>query len=248
VTVTVDGEAVFTQTNADTVAEALTELGVGLGQNDTVSQPLEAPAVDGLEVTVSRAVAKDGKKTKTVPFKTKKVKDPNLLKGEEKVVQKGRVGERVVTYTATVVEGEEVDREVLTEVVVSTPRDKIVKIGTKEPPEEAAASGGSAPNVSISVPAGSSKAIARGMVSDDAQFACLVALWNRESGWRVNAQNRSSGAYGIPQALPGSKMASAGSDWRTNPATQIKWGLGYIKGRYGTPCGAWSAFQSKGWY
>ena len=58
----------------------------------------------------------------------------------------------------------------------------------------------------------------------------------------------SSGAYGIPQALPGSKMASAGSDWRTNPKTQIKWGLGYISGRYGDPCGAWSHFLRKNWY
>jgi hypothetical protein len=73
-------------------------------------------------------------------------------------------------------------------------------------------------------------------------------LWNKESGWRVNAYNSGSGAYGIPQALPGSKMASAGADWQTNAATQIKWGLGYIKGRYGTPCGAWGHSQSVGWY
>ncbi|WP_308800070.1 aggregation-promoting factor C-terminal-like domain-containing protein [Agromyces silvae] len=80
------------------------------------------------------------------------------------------------------------------------------------------------------------------------QFACLVALWSKESGWNVSAENRSSGAYGIPQALPGSKMASAGADWQTNPATQITWGLGYIAGRYGTPCGAWNTSQSQGWY
>ncbi|MFT4051740.1 MAG: lytic transglycosylase domain-containing protein [Microbacterium sp.] len=82
----------------------------------------------------------------------------------------------------------------------------------------------------------------------DDEFACLVALWNKESGWRVNAYNSSSGAYGIPQALPGSKMASAGSDWETNPATQITWGLDYISGRYGTPCVAWSHSESSGWY
>ncbi|MDR5700035.1 aggregation-promoting factor C-terminal-like domain-containing protein [Agromyces aerolatus] len=80
------------------------------------------------------------------------------------------------------------------------------------------------------------------------QFGCLVSLWNKESGWNHTAQNSSSGAYGIPQALPGSKMSSAGADWQTNPATQITWGLGYIAGRYGTPCGAWSTSQSQGWY
>jgi hypothetical protein len=80
------------------------------------------------------------------------------------------------------------------------------------------------------------------------QFSCLDALWTRESDWRWNASNPSSGAYGIPQALPGSKMAANGADWRTNAATQIAWGLDYIGGRYGTPCGAWSHSQSYGWY
>lgn len=80
------------------------------------------------------------------------------------------------------------------------------------------------------------------------QWSCLDALWQRESNWNPSAMNPSSGAYGIPQSLPGSKMASAGADWRTNPATQIRWGLGYIKGRYGSPCGAWGHSQSVGWY
>lgn len=83
---------------------------------------------------------------------------------------------------------------------------------------------------------------------DDTEFSCLVALWDRESHWNVYAHNASSGAYGIPQALPGEKMASAGDDWQTNPATQISWGMGYIAGRYGTPCGAWGHSQSVGWY
>jgi hypothetical protein len=80
------------------------------------------------------------------------------------------------------------------------------------------------------------------------QFPCLDRLWKKESGWNYRAINRGSGAFGIPQALPGKKMASAGADWETSPATQIKWGLGYIKGRYDTPCGAWSHSQSVGSY
>lgn len=80
------------------------------------------------------------------------------------------------------------------------------------------------------------------------QMPCLDKLWKKESGWNHRARNNSSGAYGIPQALPGSKMASAGDDWENNPATQIKWGLGYIKGRYGTPCEAWQHSQNTGWY
>ena len=82
----------------------------------------------------------------------------------------------------------------------------------------------------------------------DDQFSCLVSLWNRESGWRADALNPWSGAYGIPQALPGEKMAAAGLDWRTNAATQITWGLSYIKSRYGSPCGAWAHSESTGWY
>ena len=81
-----------------------------------------------------------------------------------------------------------------------------------------------------------------------APFTCLELLWTRESGWNYQAYNASSGAFGIPQALPGSKMASAGSDWRTNPATQISWGLSYIASVYGSPCSAWSHSQATGWY
>ena len=99
---------------------------------------------------------------------------------------------------------------------------------------------------------GSAQAYAAGAVAargwGSGEFDCLVALWSKESGWRVNAYNASSGAYGIPQALPGSKMATAGADWETNAATQIEWGLGYIQGRYDTPCGAWAYSQDVGWY
>ncbi len=99
---------------------------------------------------------------------------------------------------------------------------------------------------------GSAQAYAAGAVAargwSSIEFDCLVALWSRESGWRVNAHNASSGAYGIPQALPGTKMATAGADWETNPATQIEWGLGYIQARYGMPCGAWAHSEDVGWY
>lgn len=80
------------------------------------------------------------------------------------------------------------------------------------------------------------------------QFTCLVDLWNRESRWNYRAENASSGAYGIPQALPGNKMRSAGKDWRDNPQTQILWGLTYISERYSTPCKAWGHSEENGWY
>jgi Transglycosylase SLT domain len=83
--------------------------------------------------------------------------------------------------------------------------------------------------------------------SKSTQWPCLYDLWQQESGWNVYAENP-SGAYGIPQSLPGDKMASAGSDWETDPKTQIIWGLGYIQSVYGTPCGAWSHEEADGYY
>jgi len=80
------------------------------------------------------------------------------------------------------------------------------------------------------------------------QFSCLDSLWTRESKWNIHATNPTSGAYGIPQALPGTKMASAGPDWRNSAITQIRWGLGYIRNVYGSPCGAWGHSQGHGWY
>ena len=96
------------------------------------------------------------------------------------------------------------------------------------------------------------RTIARAMLPEfgfgSDQFSCLDSLYVSESGWNVYADNPSSSAYGIPQALPGSKMASAGADWESSAVTQIRWGLGYIKARYGTPCGAWSFKQGHNWY
>ncbi|NUS25231.1 MAG: transglycosylase SLT domain-containing protein, partial [Streptomyces sp.] len=80
------------------------------------------------------------------------------------------------------------------------------------------------------------------------QFQCFSNIVNHESSWNYTAVNASSGAYGLFQALPGSKMSSVGDDWRTNPATQIKWGLNYMDSRYGSPCEAWTFWQANHWY
>jgi hypothetical protein len=116
-------------------------------------------------------------------------------------------------------------------------------------------SGGAAASTVAAAPPpdpGTAQSIAYNMLSSvgwspGTYFSCLNNIYTRESGWRYNAEN-ASGAYGIPQALPGDKMATAGSDWMTNPATQIKWGLGYIQSRYGDPCSAWSFWQAHGYY
>jgi hypothetical protein len=120
------------------------------------------------------------------------------------------------------------------------------------PPTASAQPTPSATASAASVASGSPQQIAQAMLASfgwsSSQFSCLDPLWAHESGWSVTAYNAGSGAYGIPQALPGSRMASAGPDWQTNAATQIRWGLEYIKGTYGSPCGAWDHEQATGWY
>jgi hypothetical protein len=100
-------------------------------------------------------------------------------------------------------------------------------------------------------PSGSPKEIAQEMLAGfgwPGQFSCLEPLWAHESGWDLTAENPATGAYGIPQALPGSKMAADGPDWQTDAATQIKWGLEYIQSTYGSPCAAWDHEEADGWY
>jgi hypothetical protein len=123
-----------------------------------------------------------------------------------------------------------------------------------DPAKKAALSVSEGPAVThtVDIAQGDPREIARALLpqfgfSAD-EFGCLDSLWTRESGWNPSADNPSSSAYGIPQALPGSKMASAGADWATNPVTQITWGLGYIRDRYGSPCGAWAHSESSGFY
>lgn len=146
------------------------------------------------------------------------------------------------------------------DIVVSTPerRDVISRDDDRRPEADPAKAAG----LDESVPAALTderrlsdsdpRDIARALLGEFGfsadQFGCLDSLWTRESNWRWNADNPSSSAYGIPQALPGSKMSSAGADWATNPATQIRWGLGYIQDRYGSPCSAWAHSEARNWY
>jgi Transglycosylase SLT domain len=132
--------------------------------------------------------------------------------------------------------------------VTSTPKISTVPVSTSG----SAGGGGSTLVPSAPPPSPATvQAIAYNLLTSygfsKAQWSCLLNLWDAESGWNPEAENP-SGAYGIPQALPGSKMASAGPDWQTNATTQIKWGLGYIKGTYGTLCTAWDHEEADGWY
>ena len=238
----VDGQVIDGLTSAATVRDALREIGLVLNEGDRVSVPLDATTTDGLVVLVTRAATAGETVTEAVPFEEQEVEDPTLVTGTRVVGTKGRAGVRTTTYSTATVGGAVVDRQVVASAVTVEPVTQIIKVGTKEV----------AAGVDITVSPGSAQELGKQMAAErgwgDDQFACLLQLWNKESGWRVDAENTSSGAYGIPQSLPGSKMASVAADWRTNPATQITWGMNYIAGRYTNPCGAWSASQAKGWY
>ena len=243
VNVAVDGTTQEVATTALTVREALHEAGVVLGENDQVSVALDAAAVDGLVVMVSRVQDVPLSETTVQPYETVREDDPELTQGREIVEVAGQPGSRAVSFLSHQVGGVEIGRTVLAEAVLSEPVAEVIRVGTRVAPV--------APAVA-NVEPGTARAIALEMVLargwDEGQFACLDSLWTKESGWRVDAHNPSSGAHGIPQALPGNKMASAGADWQGDAATQITWGLGYIAGRYGTPCAAWSHSQARNWY
>jgi len=131
--------------------------------------------------------------------------------------------------------------------VVAAPKPKMTQAAAAPAPVSQQPAATAAPPT----PSGSAQQIAMAMLASygwsSSQFSCLDPLWQRESGWNVYAANP-DGAYGIPQAMPGSKMASAGPDWQSNAATQIKWGLSYIQAIYGSPCAAWAHSQATGWY
>jgi resuscitation-promoting factor RpfB len=248
VTVAHDGRTTALATTAATVGQLLRDIDVTLGPDDRLNVALSAAPTSAEQITVTRVDQHNVTTETPIPFATHKRNDPSLTAGRAKVVTAGRKGVRAVTWAVVYVDGRLAGRTRMGSAVVRRPTARVVRIGTKD--ELPASDTPNTPHAPLPSP-GSAQAIARSLLADYGwsadQFDCLDQMWNRESGWRVNAQNP-SGAYGIPQALPGSKMASAGPDWQTDARTQIKWGLGYVKSRYSSPCQAWSLWQSQGWY
>lgn len=242
VTVDLDSGSRTVTTSADDVAGLLGELDVVVDAETFLSHELGTTLEPDMIVSARTPETKIKTETEHVDFASEEVEDSNLAKGTRITQTAGQRGETTVTYVVKLVDGVEVDRTPVTTLQVASARDEVVRVGTMNIPDASA---------KVLSP-GEAKALAKSMVAERGmgadQYACLEKLWTRESGWRVKAANSSSGAYGIAQALPGTKMASIAPDWRTNAKTQIIWGLGYVKARYGTPCGAWSAFQAKGWY
>ena len=195
-----------------------------------------------MTVAIRRSTTTTSTVIDEIKFVTEEVADPALEKGSRMEVTAGVNGRSATTYLVTQVDGREISRVAVASVVESEERDAVVRVGTMTLPD---------PSTKV-LSANEARALAKSMIAkrgwDQGQFSCLVQLWNRESNWLTTATNPYSGAYGIAQSLPPGKYASAGNDWLTNYRTQIEWGLGYIKNRYGSPCGAWAHSEAVGWY
>lgn len=194
---------------------------------------LEAGAANAYEV--SRNGGRTITEESEIPYTEETVKDFNLEEGKSEVRQLGEVGMKRVAYNVLYVDNVEVSREVVQEEVVREPVVRITAVGAKKTVVAAPVSGECAD-------------WARAAGVSEADLPTALDLIYRESGCRVNATNASSGAYGIPQALPGSKMAAFGDDWQTNPITQIRWMISYVNGRYGGWSQAANWWYSHGWY
>jgi uncharacterized protein YabE (DUF348 family) len=239
VNIAVDGSVLEFHTTQSTVRGLFREAGITLSDGDVTSVPPDAAAVDGMVIMVSRDASSSRTVTEVLPFETETIEDPSLPEGYESIRTAGVAGEVKVTYAVKTVGGAVVERTEIERKVIRKPVNEEVVVGTMDV-------------ATAPVDPGSARALGQAMAAERGwgadEFSCLDQLWQKESGWRWNADNPSSEAYGIAQANPGSKMATVGSDWLTNPATQIEWGLGYISGRYGTPCGAWAHSVEIGWY
>ncbi len=198
-----------------------------------------------------KIVEKIVKETVEIPFETITKEVSGSSEGEKvnRVLQEGQNGIKEITYKVKYQNDVEIDRTQVSEVVIQEPVNKIVQVSVQV---SSRASAANRIQSGASAEAATCQAYARQRCSDygwsDEDFYNLVVLWEKESHWNMYAQNRYSGAYGIPQALPASKMASEGSDYLTNYETQINWGLNYIQRRYGNPTKALSHSNSTGWY
>ncbi len=233
VTIRHDGTISTVTTTAANVGQVLAGAGVKLGAQDWLSVRPQSAPVQGERIVLTRVRNATVVETEPVAYATQRQSDPSLPYGLTQVVQPGRAGSLQVTYALTYTDGRLTQKRSLGTRQLAGPVAAVVHVGTAaSTPDQAKA-------------VAQQMLAARGWGAD--QFSCLDSLWTKESGWRTDAYNP-SGAYGIPQSLPGDKMASVGADWQTNAATQITWGLNYIAGVYGTPCAAWAHSQATNWY
>lgn len=222
-------------------------------EKEEVAETVTAEVVESNEILTDQGekiVEKIVKETVEIPFETITKEVSSTSDGEKvnKVIQEGQNGIKEITYKIKYQNDIEIERTQISEEIKQEPVDKIIQVSVQVSSRAAANRIQSSASASVAEcqAYAQQRCYAYGWSEND--FYSLVVLWNKESHWNVNAHNSYSGAHGIPQALPASKMASAGSDYLTNYQTQINWGLSYIKSRYGTPTAALYHSQATGWY
>lgn len=245
VTVKINGKSRVVPGTDFTDVKSVLEAGdIVLEPEDSVSPSLTTKVTESTVITIDRAGADLETKDEDIPFNTVKKETGDLAKGVEKVEQEGVNGVMETTNLVTRAGGEVVSSSAIASYVKKAPTDKIVLVGTGS---GSSTSTGSS-SLGTTVPASDMQQWAHDyLISNgysEADFSAAVYIINHESGWNPTAANASSGAYGLPQALPGSKMASAGSDWATNYQTQFKWFVGYCNQRYGSISAAYQYWLS----
>ena len=258
VTVDINGDQrVVLGDNLTDVRSVLEAGDITLDPTDTVTPGLDEPVNESTTITITRANATVETVDEEIPFNTVQKEDDSLPAGTTKVQTEGVNG--VVESTNLVTRNGDavVSTNTISKYVKTAPVDKVVLVGTKKATAKKSTSGSSSLNsasssIGTTTPVGAMQQWAHDYLLSngysEADFTATVFIINHESGWQVNSSNPSSGAYGLPQALPGSKMASAGSDWRTNYQTQLKWFFSYCNSRYGSIQGAYSFWRSHRWY
>lgn len=221
-------------TMASTVGEMLKEKGISLGESDGIEPSVSRPITEGMSVRLWRNGVQTVTAEEDVAFEIESVKDENRARGYKEVKTPGVVGRRTATYEINMQNGVEVARKEINSTITKQPIKQVEIIGAR----------GCANDSAANRILGHRLMLEYGFGED--QWVYLDKLWSHESGWvECKANYAGSGAYGIPQALPGSKM---GPGWQDDPEVQIRWGLGYIRGRYTNPLGAYNHWQSKNWY
>ena len=244
-TIGANGEIVITEKTAQ---EEVAEIVSNETEATTTEENKNELSMEMISQAYNPITEKTIVEVQSIPFETV---TKNVANGasetKDQVLQEGKEGKKEVTYRVKYQNHVQIERTEISSVVLEEPVNKIVQVRAKQTTSRSSSS-----RTYISGSVAEYQAYARARCSaygwSSADFNCLVALWNKESKWNPNAYNASSGAYGIPQALPASKMATAGTDYRTNYKTQINWGLSYISSRYGSPSAAWSHSKSTGWY
>lgn len=239
VTMNIYGALKSLRTTEKTIGALLKHEGITPNPDDTLEPAQETPITAGMLVSLNRVGVKTVAVTEVIPYDTETKNDDSLQAGKTSIEREGVNGERAVVYEIIEKDGIEFERKIIQEVITKQPVNAIKLRGTK------IVAPSFKPSVSV---AGDKAALMSAAGISESDYGYVDYIISHESGWRPYAANSSSGAYGLCQALPGSKMATVSSDWQSNPVTQLIWCSGYAKGRYGSWGGAYAAWQVQRWW